>query len=99
MLEHHTIDFIRKLGSGFGLYGEQGAEGIHPIFNNLYGTNSRMKPTTRRLESIMAAYLTCVNPMFKTINQTKKGQWRITVIQKNIIKYLPTNFKSCSLLL
>ena len=72
MLEHHAIDFIRKWGSGFGLYGEQGAEGIHPTFNNLYATYSRMKPTTRRLNSIMAAHLTSVNPKAQCLKPSIK---------------------------
>jgi len=33
-MEHHAVEFIRKWKAGFGLYGEKGAEGIHPAFNN-----------------------------------------------------------------
>jgi len=53
LMEHHIVEFIRKWKAGFGLYREQGAEGIHPTFNNLHDIHCRMKPLTRRLKDIM----------------------------------------------
>ena len=38
MLESHATSFISKWGAGFGLYGEQGAESLHAVFNKLHHT-------------------------------------------------------------
>ncbi|XP_057298106.1 uncharacterized protein LOC130629028 isoform X2 [Hydractinia symbiolongicarpus] len=43
MLENHAIDFVRRWGTAFGFYGEQGAESIHPTFNKLMATYCQMK--------------------------------------------------------
>ncbi len=36
MLEDHVVDFMRQRRAGFGLLGEQGAESIHTVYNQLY---------------------------------------------------------------
>ena len=35
MLEDHTLDFLENWGYSFGLYGEQGVEGLHATINKL----------------------------------------------------------------
>ena len=72
LLEHHCVDFIKKWKAGFGLYGEQGAEGIHPAFNNIYAIHSRMKPAVRRLKSVMDAHLINVNPKAQSLKPVIK---------------------------
>ena len=32
LLEDHRVDFMKKWGAGFGLYGEQGADNLRHIF-------------------------------------------------------------------
>ena len=67
MLEVHAVDFLKRWGVGFGLYGKQGAESIRNIFNNLHRTYARMKPNTRRVSSMMNEHLTRVNPTAKQL--------------------------------
>ena len=62
LLEHHAVKFIRRWRGGFGMYGEQGAESIHQTFNKLFRVYGSMKPLSRRLNSVMKAHLTAVNP-------------------------------------
>ncbi|XP_057300002.1 uncharacterized protein LOC130630499 [Hydractinia symbiolongicarpus] len=62
MLENHAIDFVRRWGTAFGFYGEQGAESIHPTFNKLMATYCQMKPPTKRLQAMMNEHLTRVHP-------------------------------------
>ncbi|XP_057310202.1 uncharacterized protein LOC130648181 [Hydractinia symbiolongicarpus] len=62
MLEDHAVDFMRKWGTGFGFYGEQGAESIHPMFNKLMSTYQHMKPASRRVEAMLREHLTRINP-------------------------------------
>ena len=35
LLEDHILEFMRKWRVGFGLLGEQGAESIHTVYNQL----------------------------------------------------------------
>jgi len=49
MLEDHTLSFIKKWQSGFGLYGEQGVEGLHANFNTLKVSYSGVHPSTKRV--------------------------------------------------
>ena len=76
MLEEHAVNFIKRWGAGFGFYGEQGAESIHNNFNNLQRTYARMKPDSRRLESMMKEHLTRVHPVAKKMRpQIKKRKF------------------------
>ena len=67
LLEYHTVHFIKRWKYGFGVYGEQGVESIHPIFNGLHNTYGRMKPNTRRLKAMMDAHMITVNPEAKIL--------------------------------
>jgi len=71
LLEHHTVKFIRKWLGGFGMYGEQGAESIHQTFNKLFRVYGCMKPLSRRMNSVMKAHLTAVNPKAQCIRPKK----------------------------
>ena len=74
MLEDHAVNFIKRWGTGFGFYGEQGAESTHNNFSNLQRTYARM-PDSRRLESMMKEHLT--HPVAKKMRpQIKKRKFR-----------------------
>ena len=40
LLEDHAADFMERWSKGHGIYGEQGAESIHKVFNVLGRTYS-----------------------------------------------------------
>ena len=42
MMEDHVVDFLKLWKIGLGVLAEQGAESIHPIFNQLERTYSSM---------------------------------------------------------
>ena len=67
LLEEHTVPFIQRSGHGFEVYGEQGAESIHPTFNQLKTTYGRMKPNVRRLNTVMTAHLVATHPDVKSL--------------------------------
>lgn len=57
MLEEHLIPFLRRWeGVGFGLMGEQGAEGIHADFNNLKRRFSGICDSVERLRCTMTEH-------------------------------------------
>ena len=62
LLEYHAVPFIRKWGSGFGLYGEQGVESLHAVFNSLKISYQAMKSPTERLMAMMKEHYSRVNP-------------------------------------
>lgn len=62
LLEYHAVPFIRKWGSGFGLYGEQGVESLHAVFNSLKISYQAMKSPTERLLAMMKEHYSRVNP-------------------------------------
>lgn len=77
LLECHATNFIRKWGGGFGLYGEQGAESIHPQFNQLLRTYCGIKPSTRRLELMLKEHLMKVNPKAQKLRpEIKKRKFK-----------------------
>ena len=53
LLEDHVCPFIEKWGGSFGLYGEQGMEGLHANLNGLKTSFSSMPNPQERLKSIM----------------------------------------------
>ena len=62
LLEDHAIQFMRKWGSSFGLYGEQGAESIHAAFNRSKLNYVGMKKNTERLEAMLRDHFSKVYP-------------------------------------
>jgi hypothetical protein len=53
LLEDHTVPWARRMGAGFGLLGEQGAESIHARFNTLQRTYQCIHNKVDRLLSIV----------------------------------------------
>ena len=72
LLENHVVPFIKKWRFGLGLYGEQGAESIHPEFNSLKATYAPVKPATKRLKVMLEQHLMKVSPISKTFLPTIK---------------------------
>ncbi|XP_066934119.1 uncharacterized protein [Clytia hemisphaerica] len=62
MLECHILKFIKKWRIGLGMYGEQGAESIHPEFNSLRKTYASHKPAEKRLQTMVEQHLLRVAP-------------------------------------
>ena len=81
LLESHAVGFIQNWGAGFGLYGEQGAESVHAMFNNMHHTYSRIKPNSRRLEAMMKEHFTRIHPLAKHLRPQIKRR------RKNYGKY------------
>ena len=50
------MDFISKWGVGLGMLGEQGAESIHTIFNQLRRTYANMPNRVAQLKSIVTEH-------------------------------------------
>lgn len=61
MLEDHMVPFLQRWeGVGFGLMGEQGAEGIHADFNNLKRRFCGMPDPVQRLRcTVQEHHLRC----------------------------------------
>ena len=66
LLEDHAADFMERWSTGHGIYGEQGAESIHKVFNILRRTYSSIQPASKRLESMMNEHLRLVHPDAKS---------------------------------
>ena len=49
LLEDHAADFMERQSTGHGIYGEQGAESIHKVFNILRRTCSSVQPSFKQL--------------------------------------------------
>ena len=62
LLEDHAVDFMTKWGSSFGIYGEQGAESIHALFNALKVNFRSMHPPTSRLKAMIREHFLHVHP-------------------------------------
>ena len=67
LLEDHAADFMERWSTGHGIYGEQGAESIHKVFNILRRTYSSIQPASKRLESMMNEHLRLVHPDAKSL--------------------------------
>ena len=62
MMEDHVVDFIAKWRVGFGMLGEQGAESIHTVFNQLGRTYSNMTNGVERLKSVVMEHYRQICP-------------------------------------
>ena len=62
MVEDHIVDFIRWWRVGMGMLGEQGAESIHTIFNQLERTYGNMTHGVERLKSMVTEHYRQVCP-------------------------------------
>eukprot|EP00117_Sycon_ciliatum_P024768 scpid36716/ scgid20708/ len=78
LLEEHVVPQIRHFGTGLGLYGEQGGEGIHAEFNTLNKRHaSVVSPLDRLHTSIKQHFLTtlpssiAVTPVAPTRKRSK----------------------------
>ena len=60
-LEYHAVPFIRKWGSRFGVYGEEGVESLHADFNSLKISYQAMKSPTKRLMAMTKEHYSRVN--------------------------------------
>ena len=78
MLESHASDFIKRWGTGFGMYGEQGLESLHAAFNNLQQTHCRMKSNSHRLQCMMREHLARIHPAAKQLRPEvkKESMWK-----------------------
>ncbi len=53
ILEEHMVPFIRKWKRACGFYGEQGAEGIHRVFNKIGNNHASINDPMMRLKSML----------------------------------------------
>ena len=72
MLEDHVVEFIKKWRIGLGMYGEQGAESIHPEFNNLRSTYASVRPESARLKAMLEHHQLKVKPVTKSLTPSVK---------------------------
>ena len=63
IVEDHMVDFIRNWRVGTGMLGEQGAESIHTIFNQLERTYGSMKNGVERLKSMVTEHMRQTCPL------------------------------------
>ena len=56
MMEDHVVDFISQWRVGIGMLGEQGAESIHTVFNQLGRTYANITNGVERLKSIVTEH-------------------------------------------
>ena len=56
MMEDHVVDFVGEWGVGIGMLGEQGAESIHTIFNQLARTYANITNGVERLKSMVTEH-------------------------------------------
>ena len=75
LLDNHAADFMERWSTGHGIYGEQGAESIHKIFNILRCTYLSIQPASKRLESMMNEHFRLVHPDAKSLKpRIKRGK-------------------------
>ena len=67
LLEDHPADFMERWSTGHGIYGKQGAEPIHKVFNILKRTYSSIQPASKRLQSMMNEHFRLVHPDAKSL--------------------------------
>ena len=65
MLEKHLIPFIQKWKTGCGIYGEQGIESLHTVFNKAHRVYQALKPDEKRLESMLRNHVVGKNEAIK----------------------------------
>lgn len=56
MMEDHVVDFVSQWRVGIGMLGEQGAESIHTVFNQLGRTYANMTNGVERLKSMVTEH-------------------------------------------
>ena len=56
------MEFMKKWGSSFGIYGEQGVEGLHATFNSMKLSYRTMHPASSRLKAMLSEHFMRVNP-------------------------------------
>lgn len=79
LLEDHVISFIKKWKFGLGMYAEQGAESIHPVFNKLHATYGSVRPDCARLKAMLEHHHLEVKPVVKNrIPAVKRRKVMIT---------------------
>ena len=62
LLEDHALEFIENWGASFGLYGEEGIEGLHSTFNKMKMSYVSMNPPSKILEATLKEHFMRVNP-------------------------------------
>ena len=72
LLEEHVIEFIQRWRIGLGLYGEQGAESIHPEFNELRKIHSGIVSDEERIKAIFEQHHMKVRPEARVLIPEKK---------------------------
>ena len=72
MLEDHAADFIETWSTGHSIYGENGAESIHKIFNLLQQTYCSMHPALARLQSMLKEHYRLVHPDARALKPVKR---------------------------
>ncbi len=66
MLEDHVVDFLRQWRAGFGLLGEQGAESIHTVYNQLYRVYANIHNEVERLHYVTVEHHRRACPLLAT---------------------------------
>ena len=74
LLEDHAADFMERQSTGHGIYGEQGAESIHKVFNILRRTCSSVQPSFKQLEIMMNEHFRLVHPETKSLKPEMKRE-------------------------
>ena len=78
LLEDHAVDFIKKWGAGFGLYGEQGAESLHANFNRMKIAYSGVHPPTKRLQAMMKEHYMRIHPEARKLRPAKRTRFVVS---------------------
>ena len=72
LLEDHAADFMERQSTVHGIYGGQGAESIHKVFNILRRTCLSVQPSFKRLEIMMKEHFCLVHPETKSLKPEMK---------------------------
>lgn len=102
MLEDHMVLFLQQWkGVGFGLLGEQGAEGIHADFNNLKRRFSGIPDSVERLRCVMKEHhLRCcprnIAARPPTSKTAKREEWITDCTSLNPLSLSYTMYQMCT---
>ena len=72
LLEDHVLEFISRWKIGLGMYGEQGAESIHPEFNELRKIHCGIPSDIERIKTIFEQHHMKVRPEARSLIPEKK---------------------------
>ena len=72
MLEDHAVSFLKQWGSSFGIYGEQGAESIHAVFNTMKINYRSMRQPQERLKAMLKEHYLNVHPKSTSLKPQPK---------------------------